>query len=437
MTLQADTTTADSTRAWVYEDGKDFLIRSKAYADPALFEREMEYVFSRTWVYVGHVSELSQSGDYKATWLGRRPIILSRGRNGEIHAHINACRHRGMAVCRESAGNTSAFRCPYHGWTYGLDGHLLGVTDRKGYRADFAAQIDGLIKVPGVQTYRGLIFCNLVEDAQPLIEHLKYVRPYIDFWADTSIGEEHKLHPPHRFAYPGNWKMQPENSVDGYHPKFLHESAFRAMSYTYGEGGAGNGSQPRSVDRDFQKDNGASRGIPGGHGIAEKRPEDMDENVIGFTKLTKTSYDHYRDKLIQAYGARRADELGCNRHIMIFPNLILMDNNVRAVYPLTVDRTEVHSHFAEVQGVDAAVNQERLADLQARLGTTGLIAPDDQEVFGGNQTGLSAGLPEWFFLSRGLGLEHTSETGECVGSYSFETAMRSFWRQWANVIGEE
>lgn len=427
---------------WLRDEDTNFQVRTLTYIDTQIFEREISRIFESSWVYIGHTSEIPEPGDYKTAWLGRVPVILARDKSQAIHVFSNACRHRGMAVCRDAGGNTSAFRCPYHGWTYALDGTLLGVTDRKGYQKDFPKQIDGLITAQGVEVYRGLIFCSLKKPPMPLIDHLGAVRPYVDAWADASIGAAHRLHEPHRFEYPGNWKYQLENSVDGYHPKYVHESGFKALSYTATtndhENGHGAIREMRDLDQNFRIEQGRTRSLPGGHSVLEKRLQDMSnsENVIGFTKFTSPSYQNYRDALVEVYGTSRADEVSANRHIVVFPNLILMDTNVRAVYPLAVDKTEVHSHFAEVRGVSPLVNRERLADLQQRLGTTGLVGPDDQEVFAANQAGMVAGLPEWIYLSRGIGMEQLLSTGERIGDYSSETPQRAFWRQWAVSMEE-
>ena len=93
---------------------------------PEVFEAEMERIFMRTWVYVGHDSEIAEPGDYKMTSVGKEPVLLSRGEDGAPHVVINRCSHRGAAVCLMPRGNVSGFRCQFHGWTFGLDGKLVG-----------------------------------------------------------------------------------------------------------------------------------------------------------------------------------------------------------------------------------------------------------------------------------------------------------------------
>jgi hypothetical protein len=114
-----------------------------------------------------------------------------------------------------------------------------------------------------------------------------------------------------------------------------------------------------------------------------------------------------------------------------------MDLNIRTITPISVDRTLVHSFFAEAQGVPAHVNNERLHDLQVRLGTTGFVGLDDLEMFGGNQTGVHARGMEWIELSRGLPTEQVNEAGEHIGAASDETPFRAFWTQWAALLESE
>src|SRR3954454_25165836 len=148
-------------RGLVEDTAADFRVAPRVYTDPGLFEAELERWFHQGWVYVGHTSEVAAPGSFKTTRLGRRPILLSRDEAGALHVLLNVCRHRGATVCREAAGQAASFQCPYHGWVYGLDGGLRGISDRAGYPADFGADLQGLLRVPRVAEYRGLIFASL------------------------------------------------------------------------------------------------------------------------------------------------------------------------------------------------------------------------------------------------------------------------------------
>ena len=143
-------------------------VHRSVYTDPEIFALEMERIFGRTWVYLGHDCEISQEGDYKTTTIGTHPVILSRLTDGSVTALLNRCRHRGATVCQHEVGNSRFFRCAYHAWTYSNDGTLVGVPMPAGYGPSFNREAHGLAKVPRVASYRGFIFGSMAEDGPTL-----------------------------------------------------------------------------------------------------------------------------------------------------------------------------------------------------------------------------------------------------------------------------
>lgn len=214
---------------FVVETKDDFRVDTRVYTSPEIFEQEMHRIFESTWAYVGHTNEIEKPGDFKTATIGRNPVIVSRAENGSIHVLLNECRHRGNAVCREQRGNRKNFTCPYHGWVFSLSGALVGVTHPKGYPPDFEQKLGGLIELR-CASYRGLIFASMKDDVPNLEDHLGDVRKYIDLWADLSPEPEFKLAKPHHYGYQGNWKFQAENGIDGWHARFVHESAFQTVA---------------------------------------------------------------------------------------------------------------------------------------------------------------------------------------------------------------
>src|SRR5919199_1587078 len=106
---------AERTRLVRPEDG---LISARIFADSEIYALEQERIFGRVWLHVAHESEIPQSGDFVTRSMGEDPVIVVRGRDGQVRVLLNACRHRGRLVCDEDLGNTGRFQCPYHGWTY-------------------------------------------------------------------------------------------------------------------------------------------------------------------------------------------------------------------------------------------------------------------------------------------------------------------------------
>ena len=113
--------------AQVADLAREDRVSSALYTDPELFELEMDRIFHRTWVWVAHESELPRAGDFRTAYVGRQPVIVSRDRRGGINVLVNRCRHRGASLCEVPKGNANGFTCPYHAWSYALDGKLRGI----------------------------------------------------------------------------------------------------------------------------------------------------------------------------------------------------------------------------------------------------------------------------------------------------------------------
>src|SRR4030095_9856863 len=117
---------------------KGFISR-EIFVDADLYKEELDKVFTRAWLFIGHESLIPKPGDFYTTRMGEESVILCRDKKGVVHAFLNSCRHRGMKVCRYEQGNTSIFTCPYHSWTYTTDGKLQGVPQ---YRSLYDGQLD-------------------------------------------------------------------------------------------------------------------------------------------------------------------------------------------------------------------------------------------------------------------------------------------------------
>ena len=140
-------------------------VHRAAYVDPAVFALEQERIFRRAWLYVGHESEVASPGDYVLRRLGPEEVLLVRREDGGLSLLHNRCAHRGARIVSEPAGNARQLRCPYHAWSYALDGRLLGVPLPEGY----AAKPDlGLAKVARVESYRGFVFGSHAAEGRPL-----------------------------------------------------------------------------------------------------------------------------------------------------------------------------------------------------------------------------------------------------------------------------
>ena len=403
----------DDFASMVDEGPSSFRLRTSIYTDPRVFDAEMKRVFENSWVYVGHESEVAERGDFVTSTVGRQPVIVSRGHDGAIRVFLNACRHRGNALCREGQGNVKDFTCRYHGWVFATDGRLVAVPESDAYPEAFERARDqfGLLQARA-SLYRGLIFVNLGRTSESLEDYLGEVKRYIDLWADMSPVETIRLSRPHAYKFPGNWKFQVENGVDNYHPRFVHQSAFNTFRhYSLGR----YASKSSNTDEPNR-----TLGFDRGHCVLERPGL--------WSVYTAEQYDRYFGALVARHGRQRAEEIFCIRHIHIFPNVCLMDANIRVMQPLSVDATSVYSYFTAFDGVTQDINDARLADVQRRLGSVGFINSDDVEIFGGNQTGIRA--LDSIVLERGMHREIVHPNGMREGGPTDETPQRAIYRGW-------
>ena len=153
-------------------------IHRSLYLDPQLFELEMQRIFGRAWIYVGHDSQVAKPGDYLATTIGRQPVVMSRHTDGTVHVVYNRCGHRGAKVVGNREGNVKFFRCCYHGWTYKTDGSLHSVPLRNGYEGTGFTPGDprfSMMPVARVENYRGFVFASLAAEGPDLARDRKSV----------------------------------------------------------------------------------------------------------------------------------------------------------------------------------------------------------------------------------------------------------------------
>lgn len=187
------------------------------YTDEEFFDFEKDALFNREWLCVGREDWVKNPGDYfTATHIGE-PLIISRTREGELKAMSAVCQHRAMLVA-EGRGNTKAFVCPYHHWTYGLDGRLVGAPAMS-KTCDFDRNDVGLPEIK-TEIWEGFIFVNFDADALPLAPRLTTVSEAL---VNYDLPNAEGAVPDEPQSYPWNWKVMMENNNDGYHATRLHK----------------------------------------------------------------------------------------------------------------------------------------------------------------------------------------------------------------------
>jgi len=200
------------------------LISRRIFADPEVYERELEQIFGRAWFFIGHESEIPERGDIVARQCGVDPVILVRDQAGVVRAFLNSCRHRGMRLCRADRDHATALRCPYHGWTYSTSGELLAASSEHHYGPGELdkAQL-GLIPVARLGSYRGLVFGSWDPAAPSLEEWLGDMRWYLDIIFGRT-GEIEFVGVPQIWDVECSWKFATDNFTDNFHVYWTHQS---------------------------------------------------------------------------------------------------------------------------------------------------------------------------------------------------------------------
>ena len=399
---------------------QDDRLHSSIYSDQRIFDLEMERIFERTWVFIAHESEVPNAGDFKSATIGRQPIIVSRTESGELVGLYNHCTHRGAVICRAESGNTNVFRCPYHGWTFRNTGELIGVTRRQRYPADFDLHELDAVRVPRLESYRGLIFASSNAGVEPLVDYLAQARHWIDRQLDLALDGTIALTPgPHRHTYNGNWKFQAENGVDGYHAVFLHESFFSIQRMN---GAKGVRVGPRDEDVGF------TMAFDNGHALLGRHlPQDQQDAV-------RANFPGYFEAVEAKLGKTGLSDVLTQMNLFIFPNLYMLLNQIRVITPVSPTETLVTIHPVFLNGAPDALNEQRLREHEMGFSPTGFIGPDDYAAFDCVVEGLNAHAVPWFILKRGEHDERIEPDGSRLGSGSDETPQRGIYRRYRELM---
>jgi phenylpropionate dioxygenase-like ring-hydroxylating dioxygenase large terminal subunit len=407
--------------------GLDQLIRpdkvhGSLYTDPQIFAEELRKIWYATWVFVGHETEVPQPNDYVRKRLGLQDVIMTRDAAGEVHLLLNRCAHRGNQVCDDAKGNTSSFRCPYHGWTFRNTGELLGYPYNKGYGGK--NQLDtGMGRVPRVASYGGFVFGSFATDGPTLEEHLGAAAGEIDRLVALSPEGQVELSAgwlAHRTK--ANWKLLAENETDGYHPQFVHGSIFGVT-----------GSPIGALYSDAST--AVTRNLGHGHSENDLRPE--------FRKFAEPMrwFGTTEDRVPEYVAAMRAKHgpdaerilVEGAPHVMIFPNLFIAEIQVFNIQPVAVGECIQYSTAVQLRGAPE-LNQRMVSQSIGSVGPAGMLLADDTEMYERNQRGVELLDPEWLDIRRGLQRERVDENGFTIGTATDETGMRGFWSHYKMLM---
>jgi len=406
---------------------RDDRVHTALYVDPAIFEAEMERIYKNTWVWVGHDSEVPTANSYKTAHVGLEPVIVTRDKAGKVHVLLNRCRHRAASICEKQKGKTSVFVCPYHGWSYEIDGRLRKVPFADGYGEGFDLAAFPLVSLR-TESYNGMIFATFRDDIVPLEEHLGPARKWIDLFMKQGAGFGVKALGEHRFRFPGNWKIQLENTTDAYHFPIVHKTFLTSLD------------EETENLMDVLGQGGWVEDLGNGHSVMVMIPDliDLEENLDApipdrFADLAaELAAEGYPDdevrKIVRAVG-------GAGFNLNMFPNIACSMAFFRVLRPMSVDETEIRHIAIGMDGGPAAGNHARLRLHEHFQGPMGFGTPDDAEGWERVQRGAQAGHDLWIMLNRGIDPpEGRAEPGHNAGDVSAETGMRAAYQMWKRMM---
>ena len=201
-------------------DTRQGLLDRRIFVSKDIYQQELERIFARCWLFLGHETQIPNPNDFLATYMGEDPVLLCRGADGTIRAFLNMCRHRGNRVCRADQGNATSFMCTYHGWCYSNDGKLIGVP---GMKEIYSGELDmkqwGLVEVAQLGIHKGLIFATFDPKAPPLLEYLGGQENELGVMFDRRAGGTEIIGGVHKWVMNANWKYAADNFFgdDGHH----------------------------------------------------------------------------------------------------------------------------------------------------------------------------------------------------------------------------
>ncbi len=389
------------------------------YTSDEIYEAEVERIFKgATWNFVGFEAEIPNSGDFRRSYVGPVPVIVSRAEDGSVHVMENRCRHRGAEFCRELRGNTPEFMCPYHQWTYDLKGKLIGVPFRRGIKGaggmpkDFDMAAHGLVAL-NVTTRGGVIFASFSDTVEPIED---YLGPEILGDFDTTFdGRGIRVMGYWRNSVRGNWKLYHENLKDPYHATLLH-----TYLVTFGLMVAG---QRSAMIADASGRHGTMASAKGDED-AEAKAES-----IGEMKKFEEGYKLLDDRVVR-YRPEFDSEWTVTMQT-IWPNLIVQRElntlGIRQIVPRGPNMFDMYWVMFGYTDDDAEMNDLRLC--QANLmGPAGYLGAEDNEAIAFVQDGFRRGHTKTGVVAMDPDEEGTSS------SLISESAIRAMYRHYREVM---
>jgi len=413
-------------------------------SDPEIYRLELEKIFARTWNFLGHESELAEPGSFITRWIVNDPILIVRNKENQIKGFFNSCTHRGTRLCTADHGNKKTFLCPFHGWTFDLDGELVGiVAGDMAYGEHLDRKEWALRPIPRLETHKGMIFGSLDPDAMPLDQFLGGLAWYWDLFFSRSDQGLEVRGTPQRWILHTHWKQGAENFGDPYHAITSHRSTMEV------------GNRPKTA---LLSAYGNMIVLEHGHGLSiTNGPPGV--QIPPYQALPENLHSMFQRNL-------SGDQLNIFRNSFVnvgtcFPNLSWVSPvhgsgeqsvsyiNFRVWRPLSPDTIEICSWFM----IDKEAPEEyKEASYRAYIrdfGPAGNLEQDDMEIWT-RVTEASKGfmarnkdLNYNNVLNYAMGLHHTKPLedwpgpGTAYGTTLVDAISRGFYNYWIELLDQE
>ena len=402
----------------------------RLFVDEGIYRLELERIFARCWLYLGHESALPENGSFLTTTMAEDPVIVVRDKSGTLRAFLNSCSHRGAQVCRVDAGVATTFRCPYHAWTFSTEGELVNVPRLAAvYGEGFDKSRYGLREVARLDTFGGMMFATWDPQAPSLREYLGDMAFYLDLMLNRMEGGTEVIGGVHKWTIDVNWKIPSENFAgDHYHVPSTHASGV-AMGF-----------------RSPLSNNGYCIQTGNGHSIGSEKGGAQQGTAV------PTAYHGFMEEMRRQLAAKHGPSAEAFVPIgvgTIFPNMSFLDSarfrSFRVWHPRGVDKIEVHSWCVVDRALPAHLKAEVRKQYSLAFGPGGIFEQDDGDIWQSVQDALRGhiGRQGRFVYEMGLGRE--APTTERYGSpfpgsssdiLMTEANQRAFYRHYAGLMME-
>lgn len=417
-------------------------ISREIFVNEEIFRQEMEQIFARTWLMVGHESLIPNPDDYFVSRMGLDSVILTRDRQGEIHVLLNSCMHRGMKVCRYDQGNTRAFTCPYHGWSYSTDGSLVEVPGElvgvPGFEKHYHKKLDkkswGLVRCPKIVNYKGTIWASWDENIVSFTEYLGDMRLYLDAALDHRDGRpggSEVLGGVQRWRVPCNWKFAPENFIGDHYHDISHRSVdLVGIGPSHGRG-----------RRDKKRMNIIMGFEHLGHGVIGHPPHyEEDEYTPQYTRHPEVQ-DYMRkvhEDRVRNLGDAMRVRTGA---ATIFPNMSFHGMQPRTIglfHPVSPTEMEMWRFYLVDKDAPPDVKAAMRAYYLRYSGPGGMTESDDMENWGYATEASKGTIARRYNYNYQMGLGHARPVpglrGAVEGGDTTEENARIYYKRWLQLM---